>query len=257
MAFTVLARIVVWTAALVVVDAVHARSTVLAHVVLAVVNIVRAVGAMETCLTIAAVVGKVVHALGSIRAGIELRTAELDFGVAELATESRLALTFVRLHSVDAGGIVLALDLAQAIVDIRLAAGTCVSRSALTAETTLLQHRASGIVAARISVASIDHKLTVFAMIARLAEALVLSLRKGHALRLILARLLKTGVALGQNIIAHAAAANEARRGCGQDQLILHLFRFGATCNSRFHVVQLYPIGEPLQTAIAVQGIAA
>jgi len=111
-ALTVLARVIVRAATLVVVDAVNTGSAVLAHVVLAVVDVIRTVGAMESSLAIAAVVGEVVHAFGSVRAGIELGTAELDLGVAKLATESRLALTFVRLHSVDTGGIVLALGLA-------------------------------------------------------------------------------------------------------------------------------------------------
>jgi len=256
-ALTVLARVIVRAATLVVVDAVHTGSAVLAHVVLAVVDVVRTVGAMESSLAIAAVVGEVIHALGSVRAGIEFGTAELDLGVAKLATESRLALTFVRLHSVDAGGVVLTLDLAQTIVDIRLAAGARVSRGTLTAESTLLQHRAGGVVAARIAVAGIDHELAVLAMIAWLAEALVLPLRKGHALGLILAGLLKACIALGQDVIAHAAATDEARRGRREDQLVLHRFRFGAASNSRLHVVQLDPVGEPLQSAVTVQRIAA
>lgn len=97
----------------------------------------------------------------------------------------------------------------------------------------------------------------MLAMVARLAEALILALWQCQALCLVLARLLVARVALGQDLVAHSAAAREVRRGCRQDQLILHILRLGTACNARLHIVQLDPVREPFQRAVTVKWIAA
>lgn len=257
-ALTVLARKVIGALAEVIIDAIHTAASILAHMILAIVNVVRAVDAMEAGHAVAAIVGEVIQTLGPIGAGIELLTAELYLRVAPLAREARLAFTAIRLHTIDAGGIVLtAYILAQAIIDVRLTACTRIAWRTLAAEATLLEHGAGGIVAARIAIAGIDHVLAVLAMVAGLAEALILTLWQCQALCLVLAGLLVAGVALGQDLVAHTAAAGEVRRGSRQDQLILHILRLGTACNARLHIVQLDPVREPFQRAVTVQGIAA
>lgn len=255
---TVLARKVIGALAEVIIDAIHTAAAILAHMILAIVNVVRAVDAMEAGHAVAAVVREVIQTLSAIGAGIELLTAELYLCVAPLAGEARLAFTAIRLHTINARGIVLtAYILAQAIVDVRLTACTRIAWRTLAAEATLLQHSAGGIVATRIAIAGIDHVLAVLAMVARLAEALILTLWQCQALCLVLARLLVAGVAFGQDLVAHTTAAAEVRRGSRQDQFVLHVLRLGTACNARLHIVQLDPVREPFQRAVAVQRIAA
>lgn len=255
---TVLARKVIGALAEVVIDAIHTAASVLAHVILAIIDVVRAVDAMETGHAVAAVVREVIQTLSPIGAGIELRTAELYLRVAPFAGEARLAFAAIRLHTIDAGGIVLAAYiLAQAIIDVGLTTGTRIARRTLATEASLLEHSAGGIVATRVAIAGIDHVLAVLAMIARLAEALILALWQCQALCLVLARLLVARVALGQDLVAHPAAAREVRRGCRQDQLILHILRLGTACNARLHIVQFDPVREPFQRAVTVKWIAA
>lgn len=216
-ALTVFSGKVIRALADVVVNAIDAGAAILTHVILAVIDVVRTVDAMEAGHALAAVVSEVIQALGPVCTGIELLAAELNLRIAPLAAEPRLALAAIRLNAIDAGGIVLtAYVLAQAIVDVRLAAGACVARRALATETPLLQHRAGGIVATRIAVAGIDHELAVLAVIARLAETLVVPLGQGQALGLVLAGLLVAGIALSQDLVAHLATAHEIRRGRGQ-----------------------------------------
>lgn len=127
----------------------------------------------------------------------------------------------------------------------------------MTTEASLLQHSAGGIVTAWISIAGIDHILAVFAMVAGLAEALIFALWQRQTLRLVLARLLEAGIALGQYLVAYTTATREIRRRCRQDQFILHIIRLGTARNARLHIVQLDPVREPFQRAVTVQGIAA
>lgn len=245
---TVFARKIVGALANIIIDAVDAGAAILAHMILAVIDVIRAVDAVKARHALAAVVGEVIQALGAIRTGIIVETAELYFRVAPFARKAGLAFAAIRLDAINAGGIVLAAYiLAQAVIDVRLAAGARVARRTLAAKATLLQHRAGGIIPAGIAVAGIDHVLAMLAMVARLAEALIVTLWQGQALGLVLARLLVAGIALGQDLVAHLAAAREIRRGRRQYQLILHVLRLRAACYARLHIVQLDPVREPFQ----------
>lgn len=134
--FAELARKILWAATSVVVDTIHTGSSVLTHVVLAVVNVFGAVVALVSCRTLTRVVGEVIDAFRAIFARIESCSTEIDLLIAELARKSWLALARVRLNCIDASGIILA-TVVHAIVNVHLTTGPRVSRSALAAEATL------------------------------------------------------------------------------------------------------------------------
>lgn len=161
-------------------------------------------------------------------------------------------MTGIRLYAINAGGVILAFDVAKTIVDVRLAAIAGVSGRTLTAETSLFLDDTSGIIATRITVASINHKLAVFSVIARLTKTLIVTLRHRNAFGLILTRIRVAGIAFGQNVIADASLAGEAIGRGGEYQLILHIFGFSTTCYARLNVIQFDQIRKPFQRTIAI-----
>ena len=151
---------------------------------------------------------EMVHALGIVIAWIKFSCAEGDFRLAELTSETGLAFAGVRFDAIDASCIILAL-VVGAIVDVHLATGARVTRTALTTEATLLQHCTGGIVAARISVAGVDHELAMLAVVTRLTDAFVLAFSAPLALRVILTGERVAGVAFRKDLVAHLCLALE------------------------------------------------
>lgn len=90
--------------------------------------------------------------------------------------KTRLTLAGVRFYTIHTCGIILTFNFAQTIIDISLATRACIARRTMTAEPSLFEYRACGIVAARIAIACIDHEFTMFAMVTGEAEALVVTL---------------------------------------------------------------------------------
>lgn len=90
MALTIFASEIIGALADIIVDAIDTGATILAHMILTIVNVVRAIDAMETGQAVAAVVGEVIQALGSIGTGIELEAAELYLCIAPFARETGL-----------------------------------------------------------------------------------------------------------------------------------------------------------------------
>lgn len=201
-AFAEFSRILFRTFACVVVDAVDTGAAVLAHMILAIVNVLRAVDTAIAQRTFARVVCKVIDAFGIVVAWIEFGRTEWNFRFAEFTTEAGRATARVVLHAVNAGGIILAFVLV-AIVDVGLAAGARVTGDAFAAKTTLFQYGAGSIVATRIAEACVDHMLAVFAVIARFAGTVVLPLGLLLAHALILTGERVAGIAFRQNLIAH------------------------------------------------------
>lgn len=95
------------------------KITILAHVILTVVDVLGAVGSLVSWCTFARVMGEVVDAFGAILAWIEVR-AEWNLGLAVLARESGRTLACVRLDTIDASAVVFTFVFA-AIVNVHLA----------------------------------------------------------------------------------------------------------------------------------------
>lgn len=79
--------------------------------------------------------------------------------------------------------------------------------------------------------------LTVLAVVARLAHALVLAFRAGTAACIVLARERKAGIAFRENFVADAFFALEVGRWCGKQEFIAHSFGFSTAGNTRFDIV--------------------
>lgn len=146
--------------------------TILAHVILAVVNVFRTIGTAIAWCTFARVMCKVVNAFSAILAWIEFRT-EWNFRFAILSRETGWALACIRFNTIDACAVVLALIL-TAIVNVHFTTRTSVAGHAITTETSFFEYGARSI-SAWISITSINHKLTVFTMIAWFTNAFVLA----------------------------------------------------------------------------------
>lgn len=205
---------IVGTATSVIIYSVHAGSAVLAHVILAIVDILRAVLTTISGRTFASVVRIMIHAFGAILARIKCSPTKVDLLRTDGARESWLTLALVRLHTVDAGRIVLA-AVVHTIVDVDLTTGARISRKTLTTESTLLEYSARGIVATWIAVASVDHELAAFSVVSGRTETLELFLGHSHALCVVLAGEGEAGVALGQDVVANWAATHKAAGWCG------------------------------------------
>jgi hypothetical protein len=80
--FAELARKFRRTLARVIVDAVDAGSTILAHMVLAVINVLRAIGPTEPWHALTGIVREMVNTLGSILTRIEIQAAEFNLSFA-------------------------------------------------------------------------------------------------------------------------------------------------------------------------------
>lgn len=94
-ALTIFPCKIIGTLADIIIDTIDTGATILAHMILAIVNVVGAIDAMETGHAVAAVVGEVIQALGSIGTGIEFGAAELYLCVAPFAREAGLAFTAI------------------------------------------------------------------------------------------------------------------------------------------------------------------
>lgn len=184
-----------WTFTDVVVDAVNASSAILAHVILTVVDIFRAVSAAEAESTFACVMSEVVDALGAVGAGVEFGSAELNFLLAKFACKARQTTACVGLDAINTCTIVLAF-VVIAVVDIDFTAGAFVSRKAFATEATFLQNRTDSAISTWISVAGVNHVFAVLTVIAGSASTLVLLLRLHHAFGVVLARECVAGIAL-------------------------------------------------------------
>lgn len=90
------------------IDFINACATVLAQVLLAVVDVIRAVGAGIPDRTVALVVSHVIYALTPVFARVVLFLTELDLRFAVLASEAGQALAPVGLDLVDARTVVFA-----------------------------------------------------------------------------------------------------------------------------------------------------
>lgn len=235
----------------IIINTVQTTSSVLAHMVLAIVNILCAIFTSISCRTFAAIIRKVVHALGSILAGIELGAAELDLGITELPSESGLATAGIRLNSIDARSIILTVML-QAVVYIYLTPSPRISWHALTTESSLLHHGARRVMSTGIPIASVNHEFAPFTVVTRCAKTLELPLRLWHAFGIVLAGECVTGVALREDLVADFAATNKGGGWRGKQKLVSHWLGFSATGDSRLHVVHLHPLGQPFQGAVTV-----
>lgn len=234
------------TLANVIVDAVHAASAILTHVVLAVVNVFRAIDSPEAGGTFASVVREMIDAFSAVRARVKVATTEFNFRLTEVSIETRQAIASVRFDAINACSIVLTLMLV-AIVDVDFTARTFVARQAFAAETTFLEDRARSVISARISVASVNHVFTVRTMIAWSASAFVPSVRLYHALGVVLARECETSITFRQNLITDLLVADELVGRRRQNEFVFHSLRLGATSDSRLHVIQFHPLGKPFQ----------
>lgn len=130
---------IIWTTTSVIVDAIDTSTSVLTHVVLAVINVLSAIRTPITSRTLASVVTEMVYALGAILAWIVSSRTEVDLLIAELARETRLALARVRLDSIHAGRVVLT-SMVHTIIDVHFAADARVACQTLATETSLLKH---------------------------------------------------------------------------------------------------------------------
>lgn len=181
------------TLAHVIVDAIDANATILAHMILTVVNVFGAIGSAVAGCAFARIMREMIDAFGIVFARIEVG-AIWDFRFAEFTSETRRTFACVRFNAVDACGIVLAFIFA-AIVNVHLASGSRVASHATATESSFFEHGASGIIATRISVACVDHEFAMFAMETGLAHTFVLTFGLRLADGIILARECVTGVA--------------------------------------------------------------
>lgn len=250
-AFAELARELARTLAVVGVDSVHADTAVLAHVILAVVYVLRAISAAEAWLALARVVRVVIHAFRSVFAGVEVGAAKLDFLLAKFAGKTSEAIARVSLNAIDASSIVLAF-VGLAVIDVDFTSCAFVAIKAVTAKASLLEDTAATIVPARIAVASIDHILAVLAVVARGAATLVLLLRLQDTLAVVFAREREASVAFRQNLVTDFLLAEELIRGRRENELVLHALRLGTASDTGLDVIQFYPFREPFERAIAV-----
>lgn len=191
----------------VIVDAVHADAAILAHVVLAIVDVFRTISASIAGSTLARIMREVVDAFGVVVARIEFGAVRnLQFTV--FAREARLTFARVRFDAVDAGRIILTLVLGT-IIDVHFAPSASVARHAIAIEASLLQDCASRVVSAWIAVAGVNHEFTVLSVETGLASALVLSFGLRHTHRFILAWESEASITFRQNLVADFGFAHE------------------------------------------------
>lgn len=107
----------------VVVDAINTGSSVLAHVIDAIVNIFRAVQASIARYTFATVVSRMIDTFGTILARVEVLPAEFDLRITKLSGESWNAGTAVGIDSVHTRCIVQAF-MVGAIIDVDFTPGS-------------------------------------------------------------------------------------------------------------------------------------
>lgn len=176
--------------------------------VLAVVNIDRAVFSGISRKALARVVDKMVTTKSAVLARIELLRAKRNLDLAVFSHEPRLALALIRQHRIVAGGVVFALVI-QAVVDVDLAAHARIPWCADAVESSFLEDFAGAGVAARVSVAGVYHVLTMLTVVAWCTPAGVLPLLLGLALCTVCTGECEAGVALGENFIVHLAFALE------------------------------------------------
>lgn len=211
-AFAELAGKLARTLAVVGVNAVYADTSVLAHVIFAIVNVLGAISAAEAWLALARVVRVVIDAFCSVFAGVELSSAELNFLLAKFARESSETTARVRLNSIDASSVVLAF-VGFAVINVDFASRTFIAIETVAVKAALLKHTATAVVPAWIAIASVYHVLAVLAVVARGAATLVLLFRLQDTLAAIFAREREASVAFRQNLVADFLLAEELIRG--------------------------------------------
>jgi len=151
------------TPAGVLIDAVHACTPVLAHVVHAVVDVDAAVFSFEPRGAITSVVSKVVPANTAVLTWLKLARAKVNLVLAELSGVPPSAGADVAVDAVNAGGVVLA-TVAFAIVHVHLAPDTRIPLRALAGEPASFHDLTGGAVGARVSVAGVDDGVAVLAV---------------------------------------------------------------------------------------------
>lgn len=136
----------------------------LAHMILAIVDVNRAIFPGVTGQTLARVITKMIPASGSVFARIKFFGAERYFNFAIFSHETGLTFAFVREDRVVASCIIFAFVI-QAIVDVDFATDSRVSRGTDALKSSFFQNLASSGICAGVTVASIDHVLAVLAVI--------------------------------------------------------------------------------------------
>jgi hypothetical protein len=188
----------------------------------------------------------VINAFGIIGTRIEVIRAELNFFLAKFAIETRQTTASVRLNAINTCSIVLTLMILT-IVDIDFAARSFIAGQTLTAKATLLEYTTTAIISTWIAVASINHMLTMCAMIARSTTTFVLLFGLHDTLAIVFAWERKAGITFRQNFITDFLFAEELTGRCRENELVLHTFWFGTTCNARLNIIQFYPFREPFE----------
>jgi hypothetical protein len=136
-----------------------------------------------------------INTLRIVRTWIEIGTAKLNFLLAKLSRKTRQTIARVRIDIVNACTVILTF-VVFTIVNIDFTTSAFVARQAFATESSLLQHRTRSIIAARISIASVNHVFTMLSMIARSTTTFVLPFRLNHALGIVFARECETCIAL-------------------------------------------------------------
>lgn len=187
--FTELAGKLCWALTSVLVDAVSACATVLAHVALTIVHICRAVLTNKSWETFTSEMSEVVLARPSILTGIGLDTGtegNLLFTISPL--KSRRAATLIGSHLIHTCSVVLA-TVFKAVINIFLTSHTREPRRTLAQESAGLKDLALGLVDTRIAIAGIDDLSACFAVETRGTPALKITVWQRTARGSILARI--------------------------------------------------------------------
>lgn len=134
-----------------------------------------------------------------------------------------------------------------AVVNIDFTSGAFVSRQAFAAKATFFQHGAGSVIAARISVASINHVFAVLTVVAWSAATFILSLILHRTLSVVLAWECIASVAFRQNLITDFLFADELVGRRRQDEFVLHSLGLGASSDARLDIIQFHPFREPFE----------
>lgn len=120
-------RVPVGTLADIIIDAIHTCATILAHVIMTIINVHRAIVTRPTRRTLARVMREMINAFRGIHTRIELCATERNLILTELSTESRRTQARVRFHPIHTGAVILTLVL-RTIINVHLTTSARISR---------------------------------------------------------------------------------------------------------------------------------
>lgn len=144
--------------------------TVLAHMILTVIDILCAVSSAISCCTFACVVCKMIDAFRTIFTWIEF-SAEWNFRFTILTRETGRTLTRIWFNSINASAIIFTFVLA-AIVNVHFTTWSSITSYTAATETAFFKYGASSI-SAWIAITCVNHEFTMFAMITGFANTFV------------------------------------------------------------------------------------